>query len=712
MATKKQVQERTNRLQELGLTPDGESNYSTGSLTVTQDEIKKLKDPEWDKLIEDLVVAVNAEIPFTPSENIEQGVAVGAVIQLTFEQEVEQEVSKSISKLDVNTAKAAKFKEDYSCLSIVDFDDKKGFEAVEAAKKIVRKARTTLEAKRKEVKKYFVEVGRGIDAYAAEVNKPIDEVEAHLDAELKKYQEWKEADDKRKEEEANKKKHERVAALIAAGMVFTGIWYAIGENITMDIVTIECMSDVDFDFLLEKVKNEKIRLDKEDAEKRTAARRNRCTDIGMVINDTESAYVFANEFAALQLSVNDLVSFNDTDFNAIIFDLKEAITSAKKKVETKAEDERKKFEQEKEDLRREKLQMRQQKLEMIGLTFNVITSSYEFKNKYTEQVIVGSFVEAAENDVFNAKALEVTAIVAAAKNNQEVADKKERGLKEMKDARILQLQNAGFINFQGVLYAYPESSISIDLETVYSVASQVWDNEFSKLIAGKEKFLQDKENKRLENERQGAVAAKRLPELLACGIVEDKVTYCFDGSIVMTVDDLKTLSDGAFDTIRDAHNEAEKARLQKIEDDRLAKEKEAEELEARFQSRKKGLAVIGVFLIDGLFLFSVRENTWMGEVSPKTVRDVSVENWDQFVLDWITVIEDAQKVEHDRIAAEFFEKQKLMPELEKVKNFLDSLTKIPVPDVTEPKLMAAVAAFSGSVSHAIAELHSVLNDLL
>ena len=62
------------------------------------------------------------------------------------------------------------------------------------------------------------------------------------------------------EERKQEKIKKRVTELTGAGLVFNGEFYVINE-ISMDIVTIEKMSEADYDFLLAKVKIEKKKND-------------------------------------------------------------------------------------------------------------------------------------------------------------------------------------------------------------------------------------------------------------------------------------------------------------------------------------------------------------------------------------------------------------------------------------------------------------------
>jgi phosphate uptake regulator len=88
---------------------------------------------------------------------------------------------------------------------------------------------------------------RGINGEWNELEGLLREVEDPLQKrkdEIDKAEENRKAEEKRKLEE---KRDQRVADLLNNGMTLQGGFYAIGEDITMDVVTIQAMTDDAFD---------------------------------------------------------------------------------------------------------------------------------------------------------------------------------------------------------------------------------------------------------------------------------------------------------------------------------------------------------------------------------------------------------------------------------------------------------------------------------
>ena len=179
---------------------------------------------------------------------------------------VDETVKSEIRKFNLADSSIAELKKRFKGLRIKDRDDKKNIEAVSAGYKEVVKVRTALEKKRKEIKEPFIKIGKDIDAEAKRLTALIMEVETPLEAEYGKVKKWETEDAERKEQERQELIKKRVSELTESGLVFTGEFYAINE-ISMDIVTIEKMSEADYDFLVAKVKIEKKKNDDVEAKR-------------------------------------------------------------------------------------------------------------------------------------------------------------------------------------------------------------------------------------------------------------------------------------------------------------------------------------------------------------------------------------------------------------------------------------------------------------
>ncbi len=180
---------------------------------------------------------------------------------------------KDLAHLNELVAEITGLKEGYKDLIIEGPDDKDGYERVRAAIAVLRPKRTGLEAERKSVVKPYNDTVKLINGEYEKITTLIQEGPGG-ELELK---EKKEAiDDIVKQQEEEKKRQEeakinnRINELIAAGMVFDGNWYAIGDKnsgiaeMTLGIADIRTMSDNQFANTLQMVddKSQKIVAEK------------------------------------------------------------------------------------------------------------------------------------------------------------------------------------------------------------------------------------------------------------------------------------------------------------------------------------------------------------------------------------------------------------------------------------------------------------------
>ena len=191
-------------------------------------------------------------------ENQNQNQKDVQVVDATFQnlgESVESRIEFEIQKFNVADATIAELKEKFKDLEISGIDDKKGMKAVNEAIGIVRTLRTGVEAKRKDLKNFYLATGKGIDAEAkritellVDVENPLKEKKQAIDDEIKRIEE-------EKAELEQKRLDERVDQLKMSGIAFDGQFYSVG-NISVDIVTIKDLSDELFDDLKSRVERE------------------------------------------------------------------------------------------------------------------------------------------------------------------------------------------------------------------------------------------------------------------------------------------------------------------------------------------------------------------------------------------------------------------------------------------------------------------------
>lgn len=392
------------------------------------------------------------------NEQIEDAVIIGDTAR------VETTVKNEISKFNLADAGIEALKKKYKGLKVKSQDDEKGIAAVKDAVKVVSKVRIDLEKKRKEIKQPFLEIGKDIDAEAKRLTALILEVENPLQAEAEKVKKWETEAAEKAEAERQEKIKNRVSELSAAGLVFNGELYAIND-ISMDIVSIEKMSEADFAFLVAKVKQEKAKNDAAEAERLEAERL---------------------EKERQQKLVED---------------------AEKQRLENRAE----------------KLEMRTEKLEALGFTANDEIEIYEFVN-YKEFIRI-SYDDAAEMskadfDNFIQQHKNFLSEIEEKKRKQEAIDRA--------NLRLAKISALGVI-FDGGHYLYKENQIDVFTDSdIDSASDDEWSeilNAVREKISGIEAEIA-LEQKRQDDEKAAKEKAdleSRLPDLDKISLYADEL---------------------------------------------------------------------------------------------------------------------------------------------------------------------------------------------
>ena len=188
------------------------------------------------------------------------------------ENPIQERVSQEITKFNLADAAIAQMKEEASKIEIKGIEDKAGYKIAKEMLSKVKKTRTSVEAKRKDLKSEYLEIGRGIDGEAKRLTDSILEIEEPLSEKIRAIDNEIQAEKERKEREAEEKLKARVEELLSIGLEFNGMLYVRG-NISVDIVTIKNLNDKDYEVLKSKVILENERLDREEAERKAEEER-------------------------------------------------------------------------------------------------------------------------------------------------------------------------------------------------------------------------------------------------------------------------------------------------------------------------------------------------------------------------------------------------------------------------------------------------------
>lgn len=158
-------------------------------------------------------------------------------------------------KFDLTEAVIAKMSEEFFALKVESPDDLENYKKCDEARKLVKKHRTAVEARRKDLKEESLTIGRMIDGKAKELTAKLLPIEEYLDAQKKI------VDDeiKRKEQEAIRIKQERLQSRQAQISAVKGF---------VSAPTLEAMTNDEFIFTLQSLTEA---FNKEEARKKAEA---------------------------------------------------------------------------------------------------------------------------------------------------------------------------------------------------------------------------------------------------------------------------------------------------------------------------------------------------------------------------------------------------------------------------------------------------------
>ena len=147
----------------------------------------------------------------------------------------------------------ATLKRKYSGLKIESLKDVETYEEIKKAISVVRPLRTATDKKRKEINKEAKAFIDTVNDMGKKIQDEIAKIEDNLWIEREKFEALQKEEQEKLERESKEKLDNRVKELISNGIVFTGVWYGIGQ-IQVGIQMIQEMSDDDYNDLLSKVK--------------------------------------------------------------------------------------------------------------------------------------------------------------------------------------------------------------------------------------------------------------------------------------------------------------------------------------------------------------------------------------------------------------------------------------------------------------------------
>lgn len=333
---------------------------------------------------------------------------------------VETRIASEVAKFSFRDAKIQELKEQYGALAIKGVEDKEGYEAVRVALGIVKGARTGFENKRKDLKADYLKIGAAIDAEAKRLTLLIKPLEDKLQSEKDRIDEEKERAKKQKELEEQQKLNTRINELIASGMKFDGSMYAIGDDISIDVVTVKNMPDDKYDNLKQRVEAAKRRLDEEEEQRQAEARRKQ--------EEFEKQQEQLKEQQAEQQRKQQELEDKERQLKQQQKDL---------------EDQQNKLRQQQEEAEKEKERQRQKEhlasidtlLRGAGMQHHLARNQWYFQNDFGTLLLNHEEMKAMTLPQVEERAKEITATIAKWQQQQTEADEQKRKQQEEEDKK-------------------------------------------------------------------------------------------------------------------------------------------------------------------------------------------------------------------------------------------------------------------------------------
>lgn len=405
-------------------------------------------------------------------EDVQAPIDPNAIAVPTFEELIETQVAK----YDVTEAKIGELKTQYLPLTIAGIEDSEGYEKVKAALKSMVTLRNRVEDKRKELKADSIKYQKAIDGKAKEITEKLAPIEAHLASEKEKIDAETRKIAAQKEEERQQKLKDRHIALLSAGMNLIGDTYMFmiseDDHESLHQLNLETMDDVDFNEFQNKI--EALQQD--------------------ALNKAEEERKRQEQERIKQQEEQELLQ----------------------KQQKQMEEDRQKLLDEQKQIKDERFEMRVQKLENLGVVKSDMTGFFFYGQT---SIITKPEVYEADREQFEAKLVEITARVAALKEEAE-KKKKEQELEDKRKAdailrtneRIALLIEAGFTQGLGkyVFTALIGENNSQGVVIAKSTIEEYSDEDFSKLLQDSKNAIIDLKNKAAEYQKKLADDAENL----------------------------------------------------------------------------------------------------------------------------------------------------------------------------------------------------------
>jgi hypothetical protein len=325
---------------------------------------------------------------------------------------IDQRAKNEVKKIDLTKKAIDTLVKKYDGLTIAGVDDKKGIEAVDTARKDLKKKASAIDNKRKEINADYLAITRKVNEYAADLEAPLRDAQKRAESKLKVIQDQLDEQERERKEQAQAELDRRVNELLEAGIAFNGRFYAIGQNISVDVVSLGQYNAEEYELLVTAVKDEKKRLDeqaeieereaqaerdrvqkqkeendrlqaqndalqnqlREAMEQRTTMRRQFLTGLGLAVDLDKKAFIMSNPSGSVEIGMDVVVGYEPTMWDTLLTSTQNLVREISQKEETRIKELNESIAQ---------YNNRSGQLKGLGFTFEPYLQEFIFTQTYT-----------------------------------------------------------------------------------------------------------------------------------------------------------------------------------------------------------------------------------------------------------------------------------------------------------------------------------------
>jgi hypothetical protein len=374
-----------------------------------------------------------------------------------------------LKPFDIQKAKLAELVKDYESLVVTE----ETYEEAKKARKVIRDERFVIQNILKENKGILNKIKTDQEAKADELIAIIQPTEDRIDEAIKKIEQAKEEEKKRKEAELALKISQRTATLFDNDMTFNGESYVLGACVITP-VQIKIFSDEEFQEFIDSVSQEskKIKEEKEKEAKALAEKQAKLT----LYHERKDLLIPCWSYLKEGMDTLDFSAISEEEFDSVLKNAREAKASAELKLKEEQEEQAKKLKEQQEQLAAElKAQEEEQKaFEEEKRKFKEEQDKFEAERKKAEEEKLAK--QKAEQEKALAKE--------RAKKEAEEKVLAEQRAKELKPDKEKMLDFADFLS-----KSYQQSPIIANKEVLQIL------NDATTMIDGTVEFIRTSINK-------------------------------------------------------------------------------------------------------------------------------------------------------------------------------------------------------------------------